>query len=180
MLRLPLLAAATYLLFALQTSLAPQWAVAGAVPRLTCAALIPLAALCGARMNLICAACWGFLSDLLSDGRIGTGAICFTLTAAGLSRLLANQSRTLPGWKPTSAALLVCGCVAAEAAFRLLVNGQATSVLLHWPMIVRQTALTALPALLFALAAIRLTQRNSIFTTRSAEPVSNRWTMLTE
>lgn len=180
MFRVLWLAVATYVLFVAQTSLVRECSIAGIVPQFPCAALALLVVCCRGRTGLVCAAAWGLLADLLGDGRIGGNTLCFCLACAALESGLATLPRGIPLIREMAGAVIVAACSILCVAATSALNGDLWAMTSHWPMILWQAAYTSSIAFLLLLATLRWKNTSFDFSSPDAEPVSNRWTMLTE
>src|ERR1700688_3886413 len=81
----------TYFVFVMQSSFASKLAIARCSPHLVLAGLILAVLRSSTRQAMLLAACWGLISDGLSDGRIGVDVAGFTLSALAIQSLFARK-----------------------------------------------------------------------------------------
>lgn len=172
------IAALTYLVFVLQTAVAPELAIGGAAPQLTLLALTWLALRCGGREGLLWAAVWGLLADALSTGPLGLHLIGFTV----LAWLLQSVRQRGPIDSAWQFAVIVGGGVLGVGAMEIIVAQGGTG--LHdisaavWQRLVVSGMYTAVLA--GGLSFGENWFRGPIREEHSGSPrVSNRWRMLT-
>ena len=173
------LIALTYTLFVLQGSLAPALAVQGVTPHLVLAALVPLVLRMPARLGLAIAATWGLLCDCLAADGMGAHLIAFGLIALALQLLRRQSLLTSPLAVTLPGLLLMSAGLAAVTAVQAWHARQAFDRTLFIPP--AQMALYSSLILLALLLVGKLLTRSFVSgAPTSADPVANRWKMLTE
>jgi rod shape-determining protein MreD len=170
----------TYLVFALHSSLATGLAVAGFAPHLVLAGSVLLASRTKARQGLLLGALWGFLADCLTDGRMGAGVICFSLSTWALQICTSQPKSTVP-WRLAVLSLpLVWVNMIGTELLRGLTDGRPVDLQGLCPHAAGSAIYTVI---IIAMAewAIRLVHGKSPADAVIAAPtVSNKWRMLTE
>ena len=88
----------TYLVFAVHSVVASSLAVAGYAPHLVLAGLILMTSRMAGRQGLLAAGLWGLLADCLTEGRLGAGIVCFSLSTWLLQRCTGRRISSVP-WR---------------------------------------------------------------------------------
>ena len=83
----------TYLVFVLDSSLAPVMKIGDYRPYFALAALVLLPTRLGGAAAVLVAAIWGLLADCLADARLGPDLVCFALCAFALGRMPAPRGQ---------------------------------------------------------------------------------------
>jgi rod shape-determining protein MreD len=82
----------TYLVFVLHSSLAASLAIAGSAPQLVLAGWILVIRRMPPRQGLLAAALWGLLADCQTNGRLGAGIVCLSISTWILQRCLGRRN----------------------------------------------------------------------------------------
>jgi rod shape-determining protein MreD len=170
----------TYLVFVLHSAVAARLAVAGYPPHLVLAGLILMARRMTPRQGLLAAALWGILTDCLTNGRLGAGIVCFSLTRWVLQRCLGRRSSSLPLRLAVCSTTLIWANIVGMAVLRGLSDGQAFDL--------RELCVTAAGSAVYTgiiIAAAEFANRYARGDSGgddavAAPTVLNRWKMLTE
>lgn len=169
----------TYVVFTLHATLAASLAVAGFTPHLVLAGLCLLASRTTARQGLLTGALCGLLADGLTDGRLGTGVICFSLSTLMLQHVAGPSNRGL-SWKlPALSVPLIFANIVGTAALRTLADGRPVDL---GALCLAAAGSAVFTGILVAIAelVIRLMRGKAGDDAGVAAPtVSNRWRMLT-
>jgi rod shape-determining protein MreD len=175
-----LLAALTYTIFALQASIARDLTLAGFAPNFVLAALILLTTRITRAGGIWLAATWGLLADCLGDGRLGPHIACFILCILLLQCAKSRRWSDAP-WKLTMISLpLVAGTLLAELLLHSLADRRGIDVL---AIAIHSTGTSLYTAFLVATVAFLWQQFSPAPVDRSESgpsSVSNSWRMLTE
>ena len=117
-----LLAVAAYAAAALDTALAPSWAVGRATPDLLALAAVAWILAPGRPRAVWPVAVVGLLADLLAPGRLGIGLACFAV-AGHLLAALRPRLAAAPLWTRTAVvALAVCAIALTGGVLRRLLG----------------------------------------------------------
>jgi cell shape-determining protein MreD len=176
-----LLAAITYAIFALQSAIARDLTLAGFTPHLVLASLVLLTARMTRAGGIWLSAIWGLLADsCLGDGRLGPHIACFILFVLFLQRAKAWQWCVTP-WKLAAVSLpLVAATLFAEHLLRGMADRRGINVMAA----AIQSAGIALYTMFIVAAMASLWQRFAPLPVDRGESrpasVSNSWRMLTE
>ena len=110
-----LISLSTYLVFVLDSSLAPVMKIGDYRPHFTLAALVILPTRLGGAAAVLVAAFWGLLADCLADTRLGPNLACFALCAFALGHVQARRARpSFLRWGTASFAVTFVGLVASN------------------------------------------------------------------
>jgi rod shape-determining protein MreD len=175
-----LVAPATYLVFALQTSLADSLTVAGCVPNLPLAGLLLMAGHGTGWRGLVMAAVWGLIADCLADGRLGPDLICCTICLLVFEHGHAQWNLGSP-WRLVAISIpLVLFESAATGAMRALLDGHA----IDWQRLclfaAGSSVWTVVVVAGLAFVGALVGRRAGTEGIEAAPAISNRWRMLTE
>lgn len=169
----------TYVAFVVQSSFASKLAIAGCAPHFVLAGLILAILHFSASQAVLLAACWGLISDCLSNGRLGVDVACFAVSALAIQSLLARKHLGSQARLAALTGFLVLANVIGSAGLRSVsdVDGPAFAALCG-----RAAGSAAYTAALIALVSFSgmVFRRPSLADTAAGGPsVSNRWRMLT-
>jgi rod shape-determining protein MreD len=164
----------------LHSTLAASLAVAGFSPHLLLAGLSLLASRTTTRQSLFAGALWGLLADCLTDGRLGAGLICFSLSTWFLQRCR-GQSYRGRFWKLAIWSVpVIFADMVATAALRIVFDIRPVD----WQGLCIHAAGSAVySGILVGIAelAIRLVRGKTSENSEGTAPtVSNKWRMLTD
>ena len=170
----------TYLVFALHSGVASSLAVAGYAPQLVLAGLVLMTSRMAGRQGLLAAALWGLLADCLTEGRLGAGIVCFSLSTWLLQRCTGRSNSSVPWRIAVFSVPLIWADLVAMAVLRGLSDGR--------PIDLRGLCIHAAGSAVYtgmiigaAEFAIRFVRGSSTEDAANASPtVSNKWKMLTD
>ena len=175
-----LLALLTYATFVLQSTLAPDLAVGGAVPQFVPLALLLTALHLRGRDGLVLAAGWGLLSDSLGPDCLGPDVICFSVAVYLLQQIRRHALLHSPIGKGCMLALLIFAMTSGS----VLIHDWRMHQPLDYATTMRQSAFAAgysgAIGLVLLLAWQSLTGLLPQLRPAPAADVANRWKMLTE
>ena len=117
-----LLAVAAYAAAALDTALAPSWAVGRATPDLLALVAVAWVLAPGRSRAIWPVAAIGLLADLLAPGRLGVGLACFAVAGYLLAELRPRLAMA-PVWtRAATVALAVCAIALTGGVLRRLLG----------------------------------------------------------
>ena len=170
----------TYFVFALHSSVATRLTIAGYTPHLVLAGWMLMAQRMTPRHGLLAAVLWGLLTDCLTNGRLGAGIVCFTLSTWVLQRCLGRRDNSFLLRLTVLSAPLIWADIVGMAVLRGLSDGHSIDLRAQCV----QAAGSAIYTGIIVSAAefvIRYLRGNGTRDARLAVPtVSNRWKMLTD
>lgn len=170
----------TYSVFVLHSALATSLTVAGCAPHLVLAGWIFLAQRMTPRQGLLGAALWGLLADCLTNGRLGAGIVCFSLSTWILQRCLGRRNDRFLLRLAVLSAPLIWADIVGMAVLQGLVDGHSVELRAQCMQAAGSAAYTVI-IVLAAEFANRSVRGNATTDANIAVPtVSNRWKMLTE
>ncbi len=170
----------TYVVFVLQSTVAPSVAIAGAVPHFLLAGLSLAASRVSARQALLAGALWGILADCLTSGRLGAGMICIAFSSWAMYRSTGLSNRGSTWQRPLISVPIIFAGILATALLRSLSENHPVDfpgLCLH----AVGSAIYTGVVIVVGEFAIRLVSGRSADRTTGAVPiVANRWRMLNE
>ncbi|HUY90871.1 MAG TPA: rod shape-determining protein MreD [Pirellulales bacterium] len=117
-----LLALAAYLAAALDTALAPAWAIGRATPDLLALTAVLWLLAPGRPRPLWPAAALGLLADLLAPGRLGVGLACFAVAGYTIAGLRPRLAYAAPWLKAAVVAIAVAAIALGGGLLRRLLG----------------------------------------------------------
>lgn len=176
--KLVLISLATYLLFVLDSSLAPLRQIGSCKPHFALAVLVLMATRLRGARGVVLASIWGLFSDSLAEGRLGPELACFAIGAYAAQQCAARWGlRSPPG---LAAATFVTAWVtlALSEGLRILDAGRTPESVSIAAWAAGSACYTALLAGAVGLALSLVTGRPDRIE-GVAPSISNRWRMLT-
>jgi hypothetical protein len=114
----------TYLIFVLHTGVGRLMAVAGGAPHLALAGMVLMTLRISGREGLVLAAGWGFISDCLTEGRLGPDVMTFVLAGSVIRKLSCRWNLNSPGIAGAASGAIVWGALVIAAGLRIFPDGK--------------------------------------------------------
>lgn len=163
----------TYLVFALDSSLAPLMQIAGCRPHVAVAGLVFLSARVSGAAGIFTAAVWGLLADCLADRTLGVDLALFTLSALGLESIRQRGDVPSPVLAGVATFVIALAERAASGGLALLDGSPAADATAVCRYAVGSAAYTASVAIAVALIARLIIERQPGATSRLPRVANN-------